>query len=241
MRNRRGFTLIELLVVISIIALLMSMLMPALARVREQAKTVSCMARLRQWGVVFEMYTQDNNGYFLDDVCVDDDAYFEYYQDYQMKICPRATKLPREGGRDPFATHIENCDETPASYGTNAFQTSNTGGGGNRLAEIVWKTPNIKNADLVPIYGDIQQYSNLTPLPWDEPPSYPTEPLDGNDDEMRNACIIRHKNIVQWLFADWTVRKVGLKELWDLRWHRKWVEQREETGEPDWPEWMNSL
>jgi len=43
--KRRGFTLIELLVVISIIALLMAILMPALARVRNQAKTVICQNR----------------------------------------------------------------------------------------------------------------------------------------------------------------------------------------------------
>lgn len=239
MDRGKGFTLIELLVVISIIALLMSMLMPALARVREQAKTVSCMARLKQWGVVFEMYTQDNNGYFYDYICIDDEAYFEYYQDYQMKICPRATKSPREGGRDPFATHVENCDETPASYGTNSWQTS--AASGNRVNEYLWKTPNITHANLVPIYGDIQQYSNTTPFAFDEPPTYPTEPLSGNDDEMRNACIIRHGNIVQWVFADWSVQKVKLKELWDLRWHRKWVEEKEAAGEPDWPEWMDNL
>jgi len=240
MKKHKGFTLIELLVVISIIALLMSMLMPALARVREQAKTVSCMARLKQWGVVFELYTQDNKGFFCDHICINDDAFFEYYQDYEMKICPRATKLPEEGGRDPYATHIELCDKTPASYGTNAWQSSISSH--NRANEYLWKTPNIKHSDLVPIYGDIQIFSNTTPFAFSEPPSYPTEPHNGKEvDEMRNACITRHGKIVQWLFADWSVRKVGLKELWDLRWHRKWVEEKEQAGEPVWPEWMENL
>jgi len=60
----RGFTLIELLVVIAIIALLMAILMPALNRVKKQAKTIACQASLHQWVLVWKMYTDDNNGYF---------------------------------------------------------------------------------------------------------------------------------------------------------------------------------
>ncbi len=62
--EQRGFTLIELLVVIAIIALLMAILMPALQRVRKQAKTVICLSNLKQWGTIFAMYTEDNNGFF---------------------------------------------------------------------------------------------------------------------------------------------------------------------------------
>jgi len=51
--KRRAFTLIELLVVIAILALLMSILMLALERVKKQAKAVACQARLKHWGLVF--------------------------------------------------------------------------------------------------------------------------------------------------------------------------------------------
>lgn len=67
MRNKNAFTLIELLVVIAIIAVLMSILMPALGRVREQARAVKCLAHLRQWGMVFALYTGDNE---MQRVCV---------------------------------------------------------------------------------------------------------------------------------------------------------------------------
>lgn len=58
----RGFTLIELLVVISIIALLLSILMPALGKVKEQARTVVCMAHIRTMALIFPMYAEDYNG-----------------------------------------------------------------------------------------------------------------------------------------------------------------------------------
>jgi prepilin-type N-terminal cleavage/methylation domain-containing protein/prepilin-type processing-associated H-X9-DG protein len=60
-RHSRAFTLIELLVVISIIAILMAILMPALQRVKEQANDTACRANLRSIGLGVGMYLQDSN------------------------------------------------------------------------------------------------------------------------------------------------------------------------------------
>lgn len=59
-RGRRGFTLIELLVVVAIIALLISILLPALGKAREQAKEAVCKSNLRQLCIATTYYTQDN-------------------------------------------------------------------------------------------------------------------------------------------------------------------------------------
>jgi len=61
MDKRSGFTLIELLVVIAIIAILMAILMPALERVREQARGVSCMSNQKTMGLAYVMYADEND------------------------------------------------------------------------------------------------------------------------------------------------------------------------------------
>ena len=65
MRKGKAFTLIELLVVIAIIALLLYIIMPALRKIKEQARRTICTSNLHQWGVSIQNYSVDNDGKLL--------------------------------------------------------------------------------------------------------------------------------------------------------------------------------
>jgi prepilin-type N-terminal cleavage/methylation domain-containing protein len=61
--SRKGFTLIELLVVMAIIGILSAIVLAVLAQAREKGRAAQCLSNLRQWGMAFRMYADDNDDF----------------------------------------------------------------------------------------------------------------------------------------------------------------------------------
>ncbi|MHC4678038.1 MAG: type II secretion system protein [Planctomycetota bacterium] len=260
MYKRRGFTLIELLVVIAIIALLMAILMPALQRVKGQARAVACQARLREWGLMFKLYTDDHDGYFNEgwgqnETTLWPNALRSYYKDnWDMLFCPTATREMLGGGDwGTFKAAWRELDLPGGgayryvfSYGINSWTNYMHAARGDRLEEWFWKSAlNVRQANDVPVFGDCT-WHDAWPRHTDNPVDHPDAFGIGNQGtsgEMNHFCINRHDGFVGMLFMDWSARRVGLKELWTLKWHRAfdtngvWTKAGGVT--PDlWPVWL---
>ena len=177
-------------------------------------------------------------------------------------ICPMAkkrretaTNVANYGG--PFRTYIMGTGgmedrREEASYGANCWIYAARSGQTeiqSRPVEWNWKTADVKGTNSIPVFADTMwrgggpfyeggsaQSNRIVP------PQYDGQWVNASG-EMMHFCIDRHNGSTNHLFMDWSIRKVGLKELWTLKWHREfdthgpWT--RAGGAQPsDWPEWM---
>ena len=260
--GRSGFTLIELLVVIAIIALLMGILMPSLQRVKKQAQGVTCQSYLKQWGLIFSMYTQDNDDKFLagyhhgGHVAQWHKALKDIYLEKMINFCPLATRnrVEKAAGTAGSASWSNVAGGTfyawgqgsgaaysGGSYAVNSWATNPPDDKASGPPENFWRTPNVRGGAGVPLFMD-SMWIDGWPREHDTPPDY----FDHMGNSMTRYCIDRHDGGTNALFLDWSVRKIGCKELWTFKWHRNFDTANEWTRaggvvHSDWPEWMDHL
>jgi prepilin-type N-terminal cleavage/methylation domain-containing protein/prepilin-type processing-associated H-X9-DG protein len=183
--NRPGagaFTLIELLVVIAIIAILASMLLPALARAKESGKRISCVNNLRQMGLSMQLYMDDNDGLQPQRTINLPGGSWpaqlkDYYKDLKVLIC--ASDLNPQGN----SSANSNEDRAPRSYIVNGWNDYFEAQGvpfsnlqGTKMPETGIKLP----TDTI-LFGEKQNTSQHFYMDFLETTSMP--PLTGNEFE----------------------------------------------------------
>ncbi len=248
MSKKRAFTLVELLVVIAIIALLMSILMPALARVREQAKAVLCQSNLRQMGAAFDMYTSDNDGYFQQgweglpvDGCYGCEkpcshwwihTVRPYYGSPDVCLCPMAVKTGWEQDESYYwesgATFLAwsghgwlgPAGEVYGSYGINGWVEHNQcPDESRRTGARRWRHSAVRGAGNIPLLLDAP-WIDCWPMDDDEPAAYDDQ-LWQQGSHMARFMKDRHNGGIHAVFVDYSVRWIGLKGMYTLKWHRE--------------------
>jgi prepilin-type processing-associated H-X9-DG protein len=218
------------------------------------------------------MYTDDNDGFFFTGELNGTrsgmgsgefwrETMRPYTKDFSedLWLCPQATQ-PRpqggipQGGWSNYAWTTGNPVDV-GSYGLNGWmlnikksvQSSNRDDGWGRTpADWHWGTCQVPGANNVPVFTG-SWWVDSWPREDDQPPPEDSGPADTpNTNEMNRVCVNRHNGFVNSLFADWSVRKVGLKELWTLKWSRgfntagRWTK----GGGVDpsaWPEWLQGF
>jgi prepilin-type N-terminal cleavage/methylation domain-containing protein/prepilin-type processing-associated H-X9-DG protein len=253
-----GFTLPELLVTISIVGGLMAISLPAIQRVRKNAQTIDCRSTQRQWGIAFAMDDERVNYLNKFQSFLNNYANYDKMDDNSLGtdandvyLCPSARKMGKsvpalvpqypdlqawDGSKSRAWGYKMMGQLFTSSYSVNYMQQN------IQYRGVVSKE---RSSEVPMLFDCTFRLTGLLECD-DPPPQYDDMPRGiptYKDTRACGICIDRHNGGVNILFKDGAVRKVGLKELWTLRWHEQYNKAGPWTRAGgvqahDWPQWM---
>lgn len=228
-RVASAFTLIEMLVVISIIALLISILQPSLAKARRNADTVKCASQIAQMARAVVSYADDNRGRTFPMIHLPGKYWIgmlsPYWQrDDRIMLCPAASTTSGGLGDAQRAWGPIGGwgDGKAGSYGMNLWllPTGDFATDVNMPQAGYIRTMDYASSD-TPVFGDSQWVGawpndqDILPTNFQTPPN--THALGYF---MSRFCVDRHDMSINVSFVDGSARRVEIRGLWRLKWHK---------------------
>jgi prepilin-type N-terminal cleavage/methylation domain-containing protein/prepilin-type processing-associated H-X9-DG protein len=190
--NRRGFTLIELLVVIAIIAILSSLLLPALSKAKQRAWATVCLNNLKQIGVASLLYANDH-----------EDAMPRSQHEHESWV---ATMQPYTAGTNLWRCPRDKNLTRPYSYALNDFLLPAPGG--NPDYSKTTRIPSPSETLFITECADKYAFNDHFHFAKYENSDDP-EFADGDDSPFGfqlQVAVARHGNTANYLFADFHVQ-----------------------------------